>query len=76
MSSAANHSKRSHRSNRKHYGQGRTLRQQNAVRHFERTTALGSMFRRLRAKILPQPQRVGNIPQPAAPAAPFRQGGL
>ena len=57
MSTAANHSKRSHRSHRRHYGQGRTLRQQNAARYFERTPMIGGMLRRLRSKILTKPQR-------------------
>lgn len=57
MSTAVNHSKRSHRSHRRHYGQGKILRQQNAARYFERTPLIGGMFRRLRSKILTKPQR-------------------
>ncbi|MBR3293596.1 MAG: hypothetical protein IKI69_04125 [Oscillospiraceae bacterium] len=57
MSTAANHRKRSHRSQRAHYGQARILRRQNAARYFERTPLIGGMFQRMRAKILRKPER-------------------
>lgn len=57
MSTAANHKKRSHRSQRAHYGQAKILRRQNAARYFERTPLIGGMFRSLRAKILRKPER-------------------
>lgn len=57
MSTKANHIKRSHRSHRRHYGQGRALRQQNATRHVFGSQTLAMKLQSFRTKIFPQKNR-------------------
>lgn len=57
MSSKANHTKRSHRSQGRHFGGARARLITARASHFDNAPTLAGMFRRFRAKILPQAQR-------------------
>lgn len=58
MSTAANHSKRSHRSHRRHYGQGKILRSRIAAGNNKSVPLLARLAHRLKAKILPKAKRL------------------